>query len=279
MDKLESWVGRSGFCPLSIQMKRSARSTELISWIVDTIVIHRNRCEALTLILPDSLISYIEGPMPMLRHLSLRFDDIDTDYIPVSYSISDLPLLRVVSLSNFDIPRDFLPWAQLTSLTLNPTAPSECIPIILEAVGLTYLELTIASDDDCPPDALLHLPLLESLIVVQPDPEAQTWPLPDFLGSFIVPRLRYFQVREAFLGEPAVYAAAVVAALIGVSGPSCRVQKLVVTGRTCLSQASLRKGLDVISRVAEIALYKEIAVWRQGGDEDDEDDEDDSESE
>ncbi|KAJ7834300.1 hypothetical protein B0H13DRAFT_223460 [Mycena leptocephala] len=184
------WLKRSRFCPLSLRLETG------LAEILAAVVPHRARWECLELKrLSPSYLPIIEGPIPLLRHLSLGLSEYPATNV---LAFRDAPLLRTVVLSPDAASSVILPWAQLTSLTLCGFYPRECVPVLQKTFNLVCCQLSMKfcfdSDNDQPqPDIVL--PYLESLRIGQYGAS----PVTDFLETFIVPALRSLKIPEEFL--------------------------------------------------------------------------------
>ncbi|KAJ7088216.1 hypothetical protein C8R43DRAFT_297889 [Mycena crocata] len=243
--QLESWLERSCFCPLSVEIAYS--SPPQAEAVFQTLVPHRLRWEYLTLDIYDhgKLHTNIEGPTPLLRELNLGLDEAS----PFPITLKEAPLLREVSLNGHAAAAVILPWAQLTSLTLYGVYPLECSPILLQACSLVHCTLNLIPDEDpIRPD--VNLPSLESLILVDglgyPDVEAM-----EYLGTFIVPALRKVQVPELYIGTDPVNG---LTSFVAKSG--CKLQEVYIAGRRRTSTDDLyREALPLIPKMTfEIPL-------------------------
>ncbi|KAF8150378.1 hypothetical protein K438DRAFT_1865723 [Mycena galopus ATCC 62051] len=129
------WLARSRSYPLSVQFgDLHAPDT---AQIFKAITPHRTRCEYLDLILSPSEICAFQGPMPILRHLTLMMHYDLHDVV----TFSPAPLLRSATL-RIPSPLDLtLPWGQLTSLTLNSAYRFEYVAILRQTCTLVHCEL------------------------------------------------------------------------------------------------------------------------------------------
>ncbi|KAJ7659293.1 hypothetical protein DFH06DRAFT_1327119 [Mycena polygramma] len=198
--RLNTWLRRSGGCPLSFSIQMEHPSNEDTA-ALELLVPHRARWEYFELLrLPYTLFYGIP------RHASAA--DRHT--------------------AEFPFPPALLPWAQLTSLNLIGSGPHECTPILLEVSNLVYCELTLRYADTLDlPRCNISLPHLESLVLVS---SVYSWlPLP-YLLCFVAPALRRLQLpedgsREADRSD----AIDVLNSFISMSG--CKLEELRITGR------------------------------------------------
>ncbi|KAJ7641205.1 hypothetical protein FB45DRAFT_899646, partial [Roridomyces roridus] len=89
---LETWLDRSGTCPLSIQIRIDPGDADLLDGCLEVIVLHQERWEHVDFVLTDKQTDFIKGPMPLLQSFTLRIDDTLIHYPPAE--CSDFPHLR-----------------------------------------------------------------------------------------------------------------------------------------------------------------------------------------
>ncbi|KAJ6589360.1 hypothetical protein B0H19DRAFT_1103680 [Mycena capillaripes] len=228
------WLSRSGCCPLSIQMDGNDVDEVVAISVLPAILSHCARWEYLKLCLSPSDLRAIEGPMPLLRHLSLVLQDYFGNK-PASF---DVPLLRTVVLNDQAALGVILPWAQLTSLTLKHVYPHECVPILQQTSNLLHCELELfAFGGDGHPFPDIPFPRLESLVLKDPVYEAVI----GFLNTFIVPTLRRLEIPEYFLGPDPLDS---LASFISKSG--CKLQEVRITGDRELYKSTYRHKFPLI---------------------------------
>ncbi|KAJ7430431.1 hypothetical protein B0H11DRAFT_1627498, partial [Mycena galericulata] len=188
---LEIWLSRSGSCPLSIQMEDF--DSMPINMCIEAIAPHRARLEHAKLQMTPHGVHRIQGPMPLLRQISIR---LPYESVPSHMEFRDVPRLRAATLWEAQFTNNLLPWSQLTSLTLVAKSPSECTPILKETVNLVHCKLFTGEEVHIrQPD--ISLPFLESLVFVQWFDDED--PAIHYLDTFIVPALRKLQIPETFL--------------------------------------------------------------------------------
>ncbi|KAJ7113019.1 hypothetical protein C8R44DRAFT_882055 [Mycena epipterygia] len=267
---LQSWLRRSGSCPLSIQMNGGVDGSFILN-VFEAIVPHRARWEFLKLASTSlSDLDTIEGPMPLLCDLSFApFDGDSSDSTP-SATFCQAPRLRAFTDTrwhggDFTYPPDFLPWSQLTSVTLVRVTPSECAPILTQTVNLVHCQLVVFEDYIYQLD--LELPCLESLVLMKY--RKRYVPLIRYLNQFIVPALRRLQVPDEFLGPSSID---MLKSFILKSG--CQLQEVCITGKRSLSRASYRHAFPSIPN---FTFNRELTHWEDDEESDDEE-EDDEES-
>ncbi|KAJ6498453.1 hypothetical protein C8R47DRAFT_307055 [Mycena vitilis] len=181
--RTETWLNRSGLCPLSISVTDFGTHSETLAPFVS----HCSRWEHASLHIHPSQFATIDVPLPLLRNLLLHLipdDALSTTTFPHA------PLLRSVVLDDHTVGNIILPWAQLTSLTLHSVFPSECTPILQQAPNLVYCKLDLIHGDDHLPEPDIALPRLESLSLVE-----GLDPVTGYLETFIVPALRNLEIH------------------------------------------------------------------------------------
>ncbi|KAJ7641219.1 hypothetical protein FB45DRAFT_899692 [Roridomyces roridus] len=162
---VQTWLDRSGSCPLSITLERGhsragARNESFIAALL-----YCERWQHVQLKLGTEEVALIKGPLPLLETLSLvvvgRFN-----YRQPTTSFGDFPRLRAVMLNDAD--HGWLPISQVTSLAVKTVLPSRYISHLCAAVDLRYLSLI-----ECSPPRVPHgqnhiqLPRLEILVLMR----------------------------------------------------------------------------------------------------------------
>ncbi|KAJ7159979.1 hypothetical protein C8R43DRAFT_994014 [Mycena crocata] len=248
---MESWLGRSGRCPLSVSL--DLRSGE----IPVAIIAHRKRVEYAHLQFhkPAQLLS-IADSMPLLQGLdiSCRFSAAP----PIV--IHEVPRLRTVTLDSRDAEAIVLPWAQLTSLTFICDFPQECARILKQTPSLVRCILSIRSNGQHQqPD--IRLPRLESLTLFSPSHTNET--VEGCLDIFIVPALRSLRVQEAFLSPNPI------ASLESfISRSTCRLQKLRISERISVTKDAWRAAFPSTKVSFPSRLWSNVST--SGGEDHDE---------
>ncbi|KAJ7044683.1 hypothetical protein C8F04DRAFT_1069180 [Mycena alexandri] len=235
LQELDAWLSRSRSCPFSIEVL-SFNSLEG-SFIFSAA--RAARWEHLKASLMISPSSTIEVPMPLLRHLDLRFDSTEVDPHRDPVIFGEAPLLRSVVLDDYTALMVILPWVQLTSLTLTCIYPHECIPILQQTPNLAYCKLDLCDLPSLPttwPD--VTLPCLESLTLVPYTPrhKAQT----RYLETFIVPALCKLHIAEAILENPIH----TLTSFMLKSG--CRLQEMYISGERRISRDTYSRAFQSV---------------------------------
>jgi len=160
----ETWLARSGSCPLSIRLYDSVIAPTRLTQFLQATLSHFGRLEHLELrLLP--LRHTTEYQLPVLRSLALwRFQDIDVDPTPLT-AFADAPNLRSVTLVNlFDSSQQImLPWSQLTELVLLNTSSHAGAAILNQAVNLVHCTLHPTIHGEAQLSSISPLTRLESL--------------------------------------------------------------------------------------------------------------------
>ncbi|KAJ6511191.1 hypothetical protein C8R45DRAFT_1162795 [Mycena sanguinolenta] len=167
----ETWVARSGSCPLAIQLKdaRSSTASEVdLNRFAEIIVRHLSHIEHLELSISDKVdLSQLASlsaasSIPLLRTLKLGSWSAQ-DSVPIAHFLN-APLLRSVHITRSPSPSKLLlPWSQLPNLVLEGVSAPNIAMILRQTVNLVHLSLRIASPLDFPSDSVEPLTRLESL--------------------------------------------------------------------------------------------------------------------
>ncbi|KAJ6588990.1 hypothetical protein B0H19DRAFT_1102376 [Mycena capillaripes] len=179
------WLGRSGCCPLSIQIDDHG-VTELLAaaaplahsarW--EYLKLHDNNWQFGTTPRPRARRPDAFPPPPRSTHLSPPNRYFDTGCGAPTTSLT----LQVLVPTNV-----VLPWGQLTSLTLPSIAPLACVPLLQQTPNLVHCTLGLSFSQDGSGNDLpdLVLPFLESLTLLR-----MRGAVGLRLTTFIVPALR-----------------------------------------------------------------------------------------
>ncbi|KAJ7083487.1 hypothetical protein C8R44DRAFT_54529 [Mycena epipterygia] len=239
---LQSWLSRSGCCPLSIKMEGVIYNEDASHHIFAAIAPHCARWEYLKLSCTSlSDLFTIEGPMPLLRDLDIAV--YEGGLVP-SAPFRQAPRLRAFTdrrqFDSLTYPPDFLPWDQLTSLTLVATAPAQCSAILNQTVNLVHCELIIWEGALDQPDDI-QLTSLKSLVLVKFD--TYVVPPEQYLTTFIAPALRKLQVPDEFLRPTPIDT---LDSFISKSG--CQLQEVCITGKRSVSRGSYHMAFPSIPK-------------------------------
>ncbi|KAJ7661907.1 hypothetical protein DFH06DRAFT_1325231 [Mycena polygramma] len=206
------WLDRSHSLPLSISIRETPDDYDnsVLPGIFAALVQNRGRLEWLELRLIQSRLPDLDGPMPLLRRLSLSAVDTSS-----SFSLHSLPLLRSADLGDVTTRSVTLPWAQLTSLSLRHVHPDDSARILRQTAKLVHctIQLWFNINNN---QFEVTLPYLESLVF-----DATSDAVPGYLGQFNVPALRILEVPSRQLGFAPIDS---LAELISKSG--CNLQEV-----------------------------------------------------
>ncbi|KAF8215595.1 hypothetical protein K438DRAFT_1954312 [Mycena galopus ATCC 62051] len=220
----ETWLSRSGCCPLSVCFGDSNNKDRGVLKILSVLVRRRAHWEYLQLRLSSSHVRAIEGPTPLLRRLELTV----LEDLGAIVTFSPAPLLCSLILCALTPLNVALPLGQMTSLSLDPVYCSVYVVILQQTRNLVHCELGIwdanlgaaSGASDLPPDHEIELPWLESLTLT--DGYIKDGPNPaGYLADFRAPALRSLQLDQPFLRPDPID---VLASFISKSG--CTLQQV-----------------------------------------------------
>ncbi|KAF7334424.1 hypothetical protein MVEN_02271700 [Mycena venus] len=237
-------LSRSGCLPLSIELHyHYSEDEDSESKVLQAAFLHCKRWECVELCSMGFDLPIIERDLPLLRHISLDFDD-EVYQIP-DIIIHDAPLLRKVVLGAVNFSKLVLPWEQLTSLTMNQLDADAWIPILRQTSNLVHCKLSVDDtgfdNDNPPPDVIL--PCLQSLTcdIICPSNAGYD----NFLNTIIVPALRSLKIAGNFLQPNPIGS---LASFITKSG--CNLEELTITGQISVPASSYRKAFPSIGKVS-----------------------------
>ncbi|KAJ7039934.1 hypothetical protein C8F04DRAFT_1085367, partial [Mycena alexandri] len=190
------WLHRSLRYPISVTVKENDHSTVARNFVFSSAQCARLEYLKITLILMDPPFLGLAGPMPLLHHLELVFENMH-DPDPIIFG--EAPLLRSVVLNDNAASIFVLPWAQLTSLTLDHVWLHECVPVLQQTSNLVYCKLNLLPYNSGAvwwPDVTLSCLKSLSLVPGGDDKEIK------YLETIIVPALRELQIEEEILENP-----------------------------------------------------------------------------
>ncbi|KAJ7188827.1 hypothetical protein C8R46DRAFT_30773 [Mycena filopes] len=217
------WSERSRSRPMSMQIRSEYHDSE-VSSLIETVVFHRARWEHLSMALeriPKKRdLRDLSGPMPLLRSLLFKVEELGSSSVAVSWL--DAPLLRSATLDDVTAKVVRLPWSQLTSLTLSRMFPDECTQVLQRTPYLVHCSLALMDEGQVDAGAQVSLSHLRSLTM--PEWE-EDYPATGYLETFVVPALSRLEVPESFLGVDPI---GCLRSFIQNSG--CKLQNVVITG-------------------------------------------------
>ncbi|KAJ7641214.1 hypothetical protein FB45DRAFT_899668 [Roridomyces roridus] len=239
---VQTWLDRSGSCPLSIKLEHDIPGVGSLNESLIAMLLYRERWQHVQLALRAQEVVLLGGPMPLLESLSLTVDRWYYGH-PVT-SAADFPRLRSVTLDDAD-HGNWLPLSQLTTLTLNEVSGTNYFALLRGAVNLVYLCLI-----RCIHAESGHtLTRLETLVVVDRLGRRQTL---DMLTLPALLQLQWSRPSDApgFWNQNHIDS---LTSLISRSG--CKLQQILLTGASELSQESLRAALPSVPKVALDSEY------------------------
>ncbi|KAJ7201157.1 hypothetical protein GGX14DRAFT_318172, partial [Mycena pura] len=146
LDFVQTWLRRSGSCPLSLHMDEPPESTVWSPTRVFKMIVHHCvRWEYLSLYLRNWCNDLLEiaGPMPLLREMKLdasrgNWDDYPRSPLPMVFY--EMPRLHSVTFVDYTFPSIGFPWSQLTSLTgsLIGIVVGDCTELLQQTVNLVH---------------------------------------------------------------------------------------------------------------------------------------------
>ncbi|KAJ7659164.1 hypothetical protein DFH06DRAFT_437322 [Mycena polygramma] len=222
---LETWLRRSGDCPLFISIIHQPRPLPSELWgkydgsvreFVRAILPHRRRWQELEISVPMHLFKFIEGEMPLLRDLTLgipdmtmvtaygeRLDPGEESRWPIRI-FHEAPALRTLLLAKGFDPLVLLPpWGQLTSVSILhfTQALKDVADILRSAVNVQYFSARVHdpyNPETSPLDILPIPPLefLEALHLTSLTPESEGYLR--ILDALSLPALVVLRISETW---------------------------------------------------------------------------------
>ncbi|KAJ7479779.1 hypothetical protein FB451DRAFT_1556612 [Mycena latifolia] len=219
---LETWLERSGNCPLSIALEITA--DESIGRFIEATVRHSARWQHMTLLLPNSDLHLIKGDMPRLRSLTFgpNQESYDSEPIPEPTVLFDqAPNLVTIELDRFFNPFCIiLPWSQITSLS-GSSFGYEMAEILRHAVNVEQCTFELYDTELYGP--IVEIPplvRLRSLRLLPRDATFSRIPMNHLLAALTLPELRKIKIYKSFLGDDPV---GTLAALL-----PCRIERIEI---------------------------------------------------
>ncbi|KAJ6602778.1 hypothetical protein DFH09DRAFT_1019878 [Mycena vulgaris] len=224
---LETWLDRSGSCPLSISLADDGENGVVgladVNRFLRAIFAHRSRLEYLELSAPigDSNVHLFQQEMPLLRNLEMLTERFDVEVpTPVFHAA---PELHAVTMLHFHIGA-VLPWSQLTTLVCQWIDYTGCATVLELAVNLVHCDLAHLDIEHLGSTALAPLQCLESLTVRSA--RSLTHHIADarcLLSVLTLPALRRLQIPEELLGLDPIQKLASFISRVGCSLQELRV--------------------------------------------------------
>ncbi|KAJ7641173.1 hypothetical protein FB45DRAFT_1053751 [Roridomyces roridus] len=244
----QTWLERSGSCPLSIYMGSSDKECFL------ALLLHRERWRHVQLDLAAEDVALIKGPMPLLESLSLNVDDIE--YTHPATTVDDFPRLRAVTLDVADHGK-WLPISQLTNLTYEEGDHADYyLPLLHGAANLVRLNL-IDCSTDIPLESSVILERLETLVLLK----TYSWEgdASQIFETFTLPVLHTLHISGALLGTDPINSLNLVVARSG-----CKLQAVLVAGKCGSWEESFHAAFPSIPDIAFDSQYNWYSEERRG---------------
>ncbi|KAJ7487356.1 hypothetical protein B0H11DRAFT_1116728 [Mycena galericulata] len=245
---LETWLSRSGDCPLSLSLcyrPSDTHPTILLAQFVRAVVLRCQRWEHIELQMPLEHLHLIQGDMPLLRHLTFGPSDLPPDGDPRSLTLFDrAPQLTDVTLTECFVPEVVhLPWAQITRLEGRCLYERECSEILTHTNQLIHCSLTLcdSSELDIRMSALPILPHLRHLDLGTIEFSSSGVKL--LLEILTLPALQTLKIWEPALGADPVGDLKMF-----VSRSRCTLHELHVDGSS-VSESAYRQALPSIQLI------------------------------
>ncbi|KAJ7186482.1 hypothetical protein C8R46DRAFT_1341889 [Mycena filopes] len=220
LELLETWLARSGNCPLSFRLSDAAKRPHHLQ----TALLHLHRWQYIVLDLPFEQLVLVQGEMPLLREVTLTPPG---GSLPLELFQRAPRLKSVVLSSHLHAVLLVLPWAQLTHFE-GHLIGSQIVDVLGNAVNLTHATFYIimvgsqlASMTGYRSHERLRHMCIRLRIVVNHAPEST------LLGRLILPALRTLRADEPCLTTNSITADALTA-FIARSG--CTLDELHVVG-------------------------------------------------
>ncbi|KAK7018360.1 hypothetical protein R3P38DRAFT_1298338 [Favolaschia claudopus] len=201
LDVLQTWLSRSGACPLSIRLRYDRNmqvgdSPPSLPQFMDALLPYRLQWEHLDLIMPHELLHRIKGEMPLLKSLTFGPSEFPEDDV-LSDCFAQAPNLTTAVLGEYFLPSVMrLPWTQLTSLEGACLYEHECVQIVALTPALIHFKAKVVADtsethhvDPC------VCPALRTMILTV-GAEAE---IANVLNMLTLPALRVLEVPEPFV--------------------------------------------------------------------------------
>jgi hypothetical protein len=195
LELLETWLNRSGNCPLSLSLRSSSHSP-LLRQFLQTIVVHSRRWQNVSVLVPFKHLHLIQGDMPLLRDLAFGPYDFPHNVEAAVTLFDGAPHLnRVVLMRYFVKSIMTLPWAQLTHLEAHCVYEDECTDILRDAPNLVSCTFCVccALEGGTINVVPVHAHLRDMVLLIDNDPDVRLWII---LNCLTLPALRTLRVVE-----------------------------------------------------------------------------------
>lgn len=144
LNLLETWIERSGSCPLSIAIAAFSISHNELDRFTQAVIPQCERWEYLRIPTSLSRTHPTKTQMPLLRSLEIAANPRRGLDNPIPFlDASQLYNVHLECYDNSLLPT--IPWAQLTTLVLDAAAPHNCVVILNLTINL--VQCTLISED------------------------------------------------------------------------------------------------------------------------------------
>lgn len=250
MEFWETWLSRSGACPLTIRVvfEENADADHLYRHVVDVLVSHSRRWRDVNIARPGSLDMYsaVKGSLPILEKLMIVSP---ADELGSLSMFEVAPRLRDVVLASAigSIARCRLPWAQLQVITVGLYPVHQIFFILQSCPNIEYGDLCAIGSTD----GLIHplmRPKLRRLFVRANDVACHA----GLLDALTCPALQYLEI------QPLTHAGSVTLPHKQISTfitrSSCNLHRLTL-GAVSLLDPGLILSLQEMPFLRELDLY------------------------
>ncbi|KAJ7121039.1 hypothetical protein C8R44DRAFT_171426 [Mycena epipterygia] len=202
---LETWLARSGSCPLSIELERGLDGRKDISTdaFVEAIVRCTLRWYDMSLQLPHEELCLIKGPMPLLRTLKLGSttysDAVPSPVVPFGQAPNLKDVVLCVYFDPFIIT---LPWAQIATLSAT-LFDTEAIEILRHTPNLEECSVWLYPSFEFTSPPIPPLVRLRSLRLLNDGSDCGD--AEDFFAALTLPSLQTLKIFEPLLGDHPVH--------------------------------------------------------------------------
>ncbi|KAK7055861.1 F-box domain-containing protein [Favolaschia claudopus] len=231
----ETWLARSGSCPLSIKIHKKGTDHGKHPYAV--IAAHRERWEHLWITSSIIDVPAFRCSTPLLRSLHLDGSlPFRPKQDPLTVAFNRAPLLRTASVPRCAVSSLTIPWAQLTSLTLDGGLFPNFIKTLNHTPNLIHCELKIFDPACNGPQFTMKLERLESLVLRHEHDDVfggklKKCYMPEYAVKIMreqifTPALRSLTVPTTFLGQNTDAVTLTLASFVSNSG--CTLEELTI---------------------------------------------------
>jgi hypothetical protein len=162
-----TWLGRSGACPLSIQLEHQMWDEQINTSVLDLLLPYCERWEHVTFAASPDMAKQLAGVKHRLPHLqSLSIDQVnqDSSWPQPLEAFQFAPRLRYLTVG-YRLTADAikLPWHSLTKLVIHNTSGHRAMQFLRNCPNIVECDLHVVSDDlpTGTPLSLAHLRTLD----------------------------------------------------------------------------------------------------------------------